>query len=293
MTTPLAESIELSDGRRLDVYVSGPEGATPLIWHHGTPGSRVTSRQIERSAHAHGLRLVTTSRPGYGSSSRQRGRRVVDVVADTAEVLAWLGVDHCVTSGASGGGPHALACAARLHGVAGCLVVASVAPYDAADLDWLDSMGQENLDEFTAAAEGEESLRRHLRALEDDFRHISPEGITDAMSSVLPDVDRAALTGEYALDVARGFHEALATGVDGWLDDDLAFVRPWGFDLAEVMTPTMLWQGELDLMVPFAHGRWLAGALPHAITHLVDGEGHLSIAQGAIDAMLDELVAVL
>lgn len=293
MTAPLVESIALSDGRRLDVYVSGPEGATPLIWHHGTPGSRVTSRHLERSVHAHGLRLVTMSRPGYGSSSRRRGRRVVDVVADTAEVLAWLGVDQCVTSGASGGGPHALACAARLRGVAGCLVIAGVAPYDAADLDWLDAMGQDNLDEFAAAIEGEDPLRHHLDALEGDFRDISPEEIVDAMSSVLPDVDRAALTGEYALDVAAGFREALASGVDGWLDDDLAFVNAWGFDLAEVITPTMLWQGDRDLMVPFAHGRWLAGALTHAMAHLVEGEGHLSIAEGAIDEMLDELVAVL
>lgn len=293
MATPIVESIQLTDGRRLDVYVSGPEGAAPLIWHHGTPGSRVVSRQLERSVHAHGLRLVATSRPGYGTSTRQRGRQVVDVVADTGELLAWLGVDHCVTSGASGGGPHALACAARLRGVAGCLVIAGVAPYDAAGLDWLDAMGRENLHEFAAAVQGEESLRRYLGALEGDFRSISPEGIIEAMSSVLPDVDRAALTGEYAFDVAKGFHEALATGVDGWLDDDLAFVRPWGFDLAEVITPTMVWQGDLDLMVPFAHGRWLAGALPHAINHLVGGEGHLSIAQGAIDTMLDELVAVL
>ncbi|MBW4030524.1 MAG: alpha/beta hydrolase [Acidobacteria bacterium] len=293
MTSALSESLELSDGRHLDVYVSGPEGATPLVLHHGTPGSRVTSRTIERSAHAHGLRVVTMSRPGYGASTRRRGRRVIDVVADTAEVLAWLGVERCVTSGASGGGPHALACAARLPGVAGCLVVAGVAPYDAADLNWLDAMGQDNLDEFAAALDGEDALRRYLGALENDFRHITATEIVDNMSSVLPDVDRAALTGEFADDVARGFREALLTGVDGWLDDDLAFVHSWGFDVAEVITPTMIWQGGLDLMVPYAHGRWLAAALPHAMAHLVDGEGHLSIAQGAIDAMLDELVAVL
>jgi pimeloyl-ACP methyl ester carboxylesterase len=293
MSTPVEESIELSDGRRLDVYVSGLEGATPLVWHHGTPGSRYASRRLEASVHAHGLRLVSTSRPGYGSSSRRRGRRVVDVVDDTAQVLAWLGAEHCVTAGASGGGPHALACAARLPRVAGCLVVAGVAPHDAADLDWLDAMGEENVLEFSTALEGEDPLRRYLEAFEDDFRDISPDGIIDAMSSVLPDADRAALTGEYALDVARGFREALAHGVDGWLDDDLAFVQPWGFDLGEVIAPTMIWQGDLDLMVPFAHGRWLAGALPHAMAHLVEGEGHLSIAQGAIDAMLDDLVAVL
>ena len=293
MAPSTSATLRLSDGRRLDVRVSGPEGATPLIWHHGTPGSRVASRYIERSTLAHGLRLVTTSRPGYGDPSRRAGRRVVDVVTDTAEVLAWLDVERCVTAGASGGGPHALACAARLRGVAGCLVVAGVAPHDAADLNWLDAMGQDNLEEFAAALAGEGTLKRYLGALEDELRHVTAQGIVEAMSSVLPDVDRAVLSGDYAQDVANGFHEALVGGIDGWHDDDLAFVRPWGFDLAEVHAPTMLWQGDRDLMVPFAHGRWLATALAHAQTHLVEGEGHLSIAHGAMDAMLDELVAVL
>jgi pimeloyl-ACP methyl ester carboxylesterase len=78
--------------------------------------------------------------------------------------------------------------------------------------------------------------------------------------------------------------------VEGWLEDDLAFARPWGFELAEITTPTMLWQGSADLMVPFAHGQWLASRIPGVAAHLESDEGHLSIAIGALDRMLDELL---
>jgi pimeloyl-ACP methyl ester carboxylesterase len=103
-------------------------------------------------------------------------------------------------------------------------------------------------------------------------------------------VDRAILTDEFGKDMAIDFHEALRVGVEGWLDDDLAFLRPWGFDLEEVRVPTLLWQGSLDLMVPFAHGEWLSNHLSNVTTHLVEGEGHLSVGVSALEAMLDELI---
>lgn len=252
----------------------------------------MSSSELSRAVHERGLRLVTMSRPGYGASTRARGRRVVDVVADTAEVLAWLGADRCLTIGASGGGPHTLACAARLDAVAGCLVIAGVAPYESAGLDWMAGMGQENIEEFSATLGGEAALRSFLEATEEDFRNITAEGIIGALSTVLPEVDRAILTDEFADDLAANFREAVRTSVDGWIDDDLAFTQPWGFELSEVTVPTMIWQGGLDLMVPFAHGQWLASALPRARAHLVAGEGHLSLAHGALDAMLEELVSV-
>ena len=81
--------------------------------------------------------------------------------------------------------------------------------------------------------------------------------------------------------------------MDGWLDDDLAFVQPWGFDLAALSVPTFVWQGSDDLMVPFRHGQWLAGQIPGVTAHLERGEGHLSIAVGSLGRMLDELAATL
>jgi pimeloyl-ACP methyl ester carboxylesterase len=283
--------LTLPDGRKLDVYVSGPDGGMPLVFHMGTPGAAVPTRQLERAAHARDLRLVVTSRPGYGGSTRQPGRSVVDVVADTNSVLEWLNADRCVVAGWSGGGPHALACAARLDATVAALVIAGVAPYGEPDLDFLAGMGQDNVEEFGAALRGEADIRVFLDAIRPDLAHITAEQIAAGFGAdLLPDVDRAVLTDEFAEDLATMFREAVRVGVDGWLDDDLAFTRPWGFDLDEIGKPTAVWQGSEDRMVPFAHGEWFQKHLPQAAVHLEQGEGHLSIGLGAIDRMLDELL---
>jgi len=285
------DHVLLPDGRRLDMRVSGPAGGFPLVFHHGTPGAATPVRALERAAHARGLRLVTTSRPGYGDSSRQSGRVVVDVVADTAAVLAAIGTERCLIAGWSGGGPHALACGARLGAAAAVLVIAGVAPYAAQGLDWMAGMGQQNIAEFSAAVSGEDELRAYLLPEREQLKDITAAEVASSLETLLPDIDRAALTGEFAEDMAASFREAVRAGTEGWLDDDLAFARPWGFGLEEISVPVMIWQGSADLMVPFSHGQWLASHLPGASAHLQQGEGHLSVGLGALDRMLDELVA--
>ena len=283
--------LPLPDGRLLETWISGPEDGLPLVFHHGTPNSARPPRVLERAVHARGLRFVGLSRPGYAGSTRQPGRTVVDVVADTAAVLEALRVDECLVGGWSGGGPHALACAARLPQARAALVIAGVGPFDSLDLDFLAGMGQDNVDEFGRAAVGEHDLRVWLERQRPELLQTSAAGVIEAMASLLPPVDRAALTDEFGEDLAASYGEALRLSVDGWLDDDLAFVLNWGFGLQEIAKPVLLWQGEEDLMVPFAHGRFLARHIPGVVPHLLPGEGHLSITLGAIDRMLDELVA--
>jgi pimeloyl-ACP methyl ester carboxylesterase len=286
--------LTLADDRQLDLRVSGPQDGLPLVFHHGTPGSVHQYGVQARAAHERGLRFVTYSRPGYGASTRRPGRIVADVAEDVAAVLDSLGADRCVTAGWSGGGPHALATAALLPDrVAGALVIAGVAPFDAAGLDFLAGMGQQNIEEFSLAVEGESALRPFCEADAAELRDTDAAGIVSAMATLLPDVDRAALTEEFGRDLVQSFRDGLGRGVDGWIDDDLAFVRAWGFDLDAIATPLFLWQGSADLMVPFAHGQWLAAALPRVRAHLLEGEGHVSVSAGAIDRMLDELVAAV
>jgi pimeloyl-ACP methyl ester carboxylesterase len=284
------DHVRLPDGRRLDLRVSGPADGFPLVFHHGTPGAATPVRALERAAHARGLRLVTTSRPGYGDSSRQPGRAVVDVAADTAAVLASIGAERCLVAGWSGGGPHALACGARLDAARAVLVIAGIAPYGAEGLDWMSGMGEENVVEFSAAVHGEDELRPHLLGEREQLKDITAADIASSMQTLLPDVDKAVLTGEFGEDLAASFREAVRTGVEGYLDDELAFTSPWGFGLDEISAPVMIWQGSADLMVPFSHGQWLASRLPGAAAHLEEGEGHLSVGLGALDRMLDELV---
>jgi pimeloyl-ACP methyl ester carboxylesterase len=283
--------MRLPDGRHVDVRVYEPADGLPLVFHHGTPAAGLPNRAMVRSAQERGLRVVSVSRPGYGSSDRRPGRTVADMASDTAAVLAELGADRCLVSGWSGGGPHALACAARLGPAAAVLVIAGVAPYDAMGLDWLTGMGQDNIDEFGLALEGEDALRPYLTAAREELTQATAEDLVTSLDSLLPDVDRAALTGEFAEDMLAAFREGLGNGIDGWLDDDAAFTRPCGFGLDEITVPVMIWQGSEDLMVPFAHGKWLADRMPAAVAHLEDGEGHLSIGLGAMDRMLDELIA--
>ena len=201
-----------------------------------------------------------------------------------------IGSTESIVAGWSGGGPHSLACAARLPGVRSALVIAGVAPSTADDLVFLDGMGDDNLEEFGAALNGESHLRPYLEAARPGLVEVAPGDIVVEMESLLPPADQAVLTDEFAEDTAAGFHEALRVGVDGWLDDDLAFIDDWGFALDEITVPTFLWQGTDDLMVPVAHGRWFESHLPQATVTILPGEGHLSLALGAFDRMLDGLL---
>lgn len=287
-------TLTLPDGRDLEVEVSGPADGEVLLFHHGTPGASRQPETVARAAKQLGLRLVTYSRAGYGESSRRPGRRVADVAEDMAAVLDYLGVARCLTGGWSGGGPHALATGALLPDrVAGVLCIAGVAPYDAEGLHFLDGMGEENIEEFGAALKGEGPLREYLDGMRPGLLQATPEDIVEEMSSLLPDVDRACVTGELGAEMTEGFGQGLRHGVDGWLDDDLAFTRPWGFELDSLQVPVFVWQGSVDLMVPYAHGQWLSEHVPGAISHLLEGQGHLSVTVGSAGEMLTELAGVL
>jgi pimeloyl-ACP methyl ester carboxylesterase len=169
--------------------------------------------------------------------------------------------------------------AALLPGrTAGALLVACVAPYGVEGVDFLDGMGEANVEEFGAAERGEPALRANLDMQAAGLRDTDGPGVVEALATVLPEVDRAVLTDDFGDFMAGTMGEGLRTSVDGWLDDDLAFVRPWGFDLGAIEVPSFVWQGSADLMVPFAHGQWLAAHVPGATVHLDDGEGHLSLA---------------
>ena len=284
-------TITLPDGRRLEVEVTGPDAGPVLLFHHGTPGGSTQFRGMAEEVHLRGHRLVTWCRAGYGASTRRPGRSVADEVDDAMALLDHLEAEDCLVAGWSGGGPHALACGALASDrVRGVLCVAGVAPYDGEGLDFLKGMGQDNLDEFGAALEGEEPLRTYLEAARPELLEATGDEIQTLMATLLPPVDRESLTGEFGEFLARQSRQAVSVSVDGWLDDDLAFTRPWGFELSAVTSPTFMWQGSEDLMVPFAHGQWLAAHLPDAVVHLEPGEGHLSMGVGAMGRMLDELL---
>ncbi len=282
--------VPAGEGRELVVLVSGPADGLPVVFHTGTPSGPVPYEPTTRAAADNGLRLVTYGRPGYGRSTPQPGRSVADVVADTVAVLDHLGATEFVTMGHSGGGPHALACAALLTDrCVAAASVAGVAPWDADGLDVMAGMGPENIEEFGLAMNGADALTQFLEPLGEELRTIAPDEVVVAFGGLVSEVDRLVLTGAVAAYYADGFHKALENGIGGWRDDDLAFVRPWGFDLTDITVPVSIWQGAQDLMVPFAHGRWLAAHVPGATVHLYDEHGHLSLTENHVPAILADL----
>lgn len=286
--------LQLPGDRRLDVQVSGADDGPVVLFHHGTPGSKVPFRVMEQAVLDLGGRFVTYSRPGYGRSTRRPGRSVADIASDMEHLLDHLGAEKCVTAGWSGGGPHALATGALLGDrVTGVLSIAGVAPYDGDGLEWLAGMGEDNVAEFGNALAGEERLHDFLEAGRRELANVNTAKLITEMATLLPQVDRDALNAAYGDDLTANFAEALRESADGWMDDDLAFIRPWRFGLELLDMPVFVWQGSADLMVPFGHGEWLAEHIATSVPHLFDGQGHLSIALGHTREMFEELLATL
>jgi pimeloyl-ACP methyl ester carboxylesterase len=280
-----------ADGRVIDYLTAGPTGGLPLVVHEGTPMGLVLNTRLAEAAAERGLRVVQAARPGYEGSTPRPGRTVGDVVPDTTALLDELGADSFAAIGFSGGGPHALACAALAPGR--CLAAASVAgvaPYTAEGLDFLAGMGPENVEEFGLAARGESALTPFLEREATGLRAVTGGQIAASLGGLISGADAAVITGEFADDLAAGLRGALRGGIAGWRDDDLAFTADWGFPLDAAGGRVTLWQGDQDNMVPFGHGQWLAANLPGARVHLQPGAGHLTMTVTAIGPILDDLL---
>jgi pimeloyl-ACP methyl ester carboxylesterase len=279
-------------GRSLEVLLTGEADGLPVVFHHGTPAGVAVYAPMATAAAERGLRLVLYGRPGYGESTPHPGRQVADAAADVAAILDEIGAEHFVTAGWSGGGPHALACAYLLP--ERCLAAATLAgvgPYTAAGLDWLAGMAEDNVAEFGAAMAGEQELTDLLETFAPLLRELTGEQLAEGLGELASAADKEAMRGDLADYLSELFHAGLSNGIAGWRDDDLAFVRDWGFALgtAEPAAPVSVWQGDQDRMVPFAHGEWLAITIPAARAHLIAGVGHMNLPFGQVFDDLLEL----
>ena len=278
--------------RQLEALVSGPPDGLTVVLQNGTPAGLMAAPLIAAATAERGLRLVLYARPGYEGSTPDPGRQVAGAAADLGAVLDALGAAEFVTVGWSGGGPHALACAALLPGR--CLAAATmagVAPYEAEGLDWWGGMGAENLEEFRAALAGPEALTSFLEPAAREMASLTGAVVMAGLGGLASAADTAAVTGDFADYLAASFRAAVAGGVAGWRDDDLAFVTDWGFTMADVSmgAPVAVWQGDQDRSVPWSHGQWLAAHIPGARAHLLPGEGHMTLVHMA-GAILGDLL---
>jgi pimeloyl-ACP methyl ester carboxylesterase len=265
-------TIGLADGRRLVLHDAGsPDGSTalPIVWHHGSPQTGALLDPLVAAGHVLSLRIVSYARPSYGGSSPHRGRDVASAAADVAQLADALGLDRFAVMGASGGGPHALACAALLPGrVIGVATLASPAPFTE-DFDWFAGMVAPG--GLRAALNGRDERERF--ALADEFDRRS---FTDA--------DWAALAGTWAA-LGRDAGRAEGEGSEGLVDDDLAIVAPWGFDPGDIGVPVLLVHGGEDRVVPPSHAEALLRAIPTAEQWLRPRDGHVSVLDACFAAM--------
>jgi pimeloyl-ACP methyl ester carboxylesterase len=277
----MAETIQTRDKRTLEVHETGDPTGFPVIVHHGTPGAGLLYGPHAALAREQGIRLIGYDRPGYGASTRAKNRRIVDCVADVTEIADALRLDRFATWGISGGGPHALACAALCDDrLAATASLAAVAPFGAHGLDWLKGMGEDNHVEFGKALDGENALRGFCEPMAHEMMSANPEDLVQVLDSLLGSADRAVLTGRFAGYLIECNRHGLASGVDGWIDDDFAFVEPWGFEVEDIARPVLLLHGEDDRFVPVSHGHWLAARIPGVEARVDPADGHLTLFEG-------------
>ncbi|HET9256650.1 MAG TPA: alpha/beta fold hydrolase [Pseudonocardiaceae bacterium] len=260
---PRIESVTTDDGRRLTIDVTGDPDGYPVFLLHGTPGSRNGPKPRGIVLYRLGLQLICYDRPGYGGSDRHEGRTVRDAAADVATIADKMGFDRFAVVGRSGGGPHALACAAVLsERVSSAAVLVSLAPSDAVGLDWYHGMNRQNVQEYGTADADVQALLSNLAYLTEQTQR-DPRRFIDLIESELSESDKRVV-GDVALRrlLLDTYAEALRQGAAGWIDDVLAFRKPWEIALSNITSRVLLWHSEDDQFSPISHTRWLSGHIP-------------------------------
>lgn len=285
--------LQLSDGT-VEYVVDGPPDARDLlIFHVGTPGAAVRWGGLNRAAAAAGLRVASYSRGGYGASTRREGRRVADEAGITAALADQLGAERFFVAGWSGGGAVALACAALLPDrVRACVTLASIAPRAESGPAWATFHTPEQRNEWEDLVEGD--LAKLLPEFEEAvgfFGHVTVRKLRAMGGPVDERGRRLGSVENIDRDLVRSMRRAVSTGYLGFLDDNLAQAREWGFRVADIRVPTIVRQGALDKLVSSAQGRWLAATIPGARAVFLDDAGHGSIALPWSDVIADLLTA--
>ncbi|HKB29399.1 MAG TPA: alpha/beta hydrolase [Streptosporangiaceae bacterium] len=276
-----------ADGRTLCYQEWGDPGGAPLFHLHGTPGCRL-SRHPDLTVWSRlRLRVVTIDRPGYGQSTALPGRTVSHAAGDVAAAADALGVGRFMVVGGSGGGPHALACAAGLGDrVLACASVCSAAPLQTAEIAGLIGTNREGL--RVLSEEGRRGTVAFLSGLRD---RLLADPVAE-FSAEIADSPAADLDWNGRADVqavrSESLLEALRPGVDGWADDVVSlFADGWGIDMSAVGCPTRFWHSDDDRNSPLSAVERLVAQVPGASLRTWHGEGHSAPSRHMEDVLRD------
>lgn len=265
--------VKLDGDRVVQAYDSGGDGPV-VMWFHGSPQTGRPLAPVLSAAASRGIRMLSYARPSYGGSTGRIGRDVASAAGDSAAVADAAGVDRFATMGASGGGPHARACAALLADRLTAVVsLAGIAPFSD-DPGWWAGM---------AAPGGIRAARlgRDARAAYAAVDEFEPTSFNAA--------DYAALQGGWSA-LGDDVEASRAWGEDGLIDDDVAFASPWGFDLGDISAPVLLVQGGDDRVIPREHAERLHRSIRSSVIWRRGADGHISILD-AVPEALDWIVA--
>lgn len=272
------KSVKLESGRIIEISEGGDPDGLPVFAMHGTPGSRLLFGPHVQDAKRRGIRLIGYSRPGYGGSTRVKGRRIADGSSDVAGLADLLGIRKFAVWGFSGGGDYALACAALLpQRVVAASSLSTLGPYGAEGFDFYSGMGEYNVEDYKLMLRNQPEWENKSRRDAEVMAKQTKADRAKMLGSLLSEVDRAVNTDEVDGFFQSQFEDGLRNGIDGGMDDQVATVMPWGFDPSSIRVPLQIWHGKEDRFVPFSHGQWLASWIPQAEAHLEENEGHISM----------------
>lgn len=278
--------VKAPDGRRLSVDSLGDPWGKPVFLCHGTPGVGRGPRPRGIVLHRLGIRLISYDRPGYPGSERNPDRIVADAAEDVAAIADYFGIDRFSVVGRSGGAPHALACAAILNERVICAaIMSSLAPYDAAGLDWSAGMTEFNVTAYRNARADLVTLMATLNEQAGQVRG-NPQGLLKQLWPELVSGDKDVI-GDISLRqiIAQVHADALRETADGWIDDVVALSRPWGFDVSDITAPVKLWHGRNDVFSPVSHAYWLSQRIPHAVLKIEEAQAHF----GSVEILVNIL----
>ncbi|SFB11900.1 MULTISPECIES: alpha/beta fold hydrolase [unclassified Bacillus (in: firmicutes)] len=269
-------TIKLKDGRNIGVIEYGDKNGIPVMFFHGTPGSRLMFLDDDETSMRVGIRLISLDRPGFGISDPKPNRTVLDWTEDIKEIADHLDLEKFSVIGVSGGGAYAAACAHqlpdRLHSAA---LIASIAPFENGKPP--KSMMRANKISFFLNKKApwlmKMGYRAHKKMLETKPEKYMED--TRKGNKHLSEWDRQFLqTDEQIKTIMMHLGEAFRISVDECVNEPVLLSNPWGFSVSDIKVPVDIWHGEGDTMAPFVETKKFAAAFPNSETHFVPKAGH-------------------
>lgn len=264
--------IRLQDGRKLGYSEFGDLNGFPVINNHGGLVCRLDITPADEVAKELGVRIISPDRPGLGLSDPKVGRTMLDWSDDIQQLADQLELKQFGVIGWSMGGQYALACAYQLaNRVTAAAIIAGAVPLDSPDsFDALNKLDQY----FTRLSQHAPRAAEAIFLSMGELAERSPQSWNTIMLHSTAPIDGETLRRQPLPGVAGFAAPALLHG-KGVVEEYRAWIKPWGFTFEQIQRPVMVWQGDADELVPRQWAEEMARRIPHALLHLIAGEGHL------------------